>query len=253
MKSIRAKRIMAFLTDYALSFLPCILLATIAFLSVGGQIAIFITFAAVIAFLVFMIFRDWLFNGHSIGKRIFKLTVLDANTLSVPSAKQLIIKGLLLMFPLDSLFLIFSGKSLGERASGTIVMLRQSPDTHPFHLDAKTQAKPVKKRFIIAISVVLCIALVMFLIVSAALQAVKKQENYRIAYAYLINSDAFSEIQADESQITLNGYSSKTLRTEDGTSTVVTFTFHVRSRQYQVICHRDKDVWYVCEECTDFR
>lgn len=252
-KSIRMKRILAFLIDYAVLFLPCILLTTIAVLTFGDIISIIIACTAIVTFVICFVLRDYLFNGRSIGKRICKLTVLDANTLSTPSAKQLIVKGVLLLFPLDCFFLIFSGKSLGERASCTIVMRKpQLPCADYQYSNCNKQGTPTKKRILVTVTVALAIALVMFLIVSAALRAVMKQENYRIAYDYLVNSDAFSEMHANESDISLAGYSSKILYEEDSTSTVVTFTFRVQGRTYEVVCHRDGDMWYVCEDCTNF-
>ena len=87
------------------------------------------------------------------------------------------------------------------------------------------------------------------------LDAAKKQENYQIAYSYLVDSDAFAEMQADESQITLTGYSAETRigNDEDSPSAVVTFTFVVRGQQYRVVCHKDGEMWYVCNDCTAFR
>lgn len=253
-KSIRIRRIMAFLMDYVLLFLPCILLSTIAVLVFGDIISLFIACTALVTSFVCFILRDYIFNGRSIGKRFYKLAVLGADTLSVPSSKQLIVKGLLLfLLPFDSLFLVFSGKSLGERTSATIVTCQQPlPDADPADLDSQKQTTSTKKRILVAVAIALCFSLVLILIVSAGLNAVKKQENYRIAYEYLVNSDAFSEAHAKESQITLTGYSSETSLGKDDASTVVTFTFRVQKRHYQVICHRDNDGWYVCQDCTDF-
>lgn len=245
---------MAFLMDYVLLFLSFILLSTIAVLTFGDIISLFIACTALVTSFVCFILRDYLFNGHSIGKRICKLTVLDADTMSAPSTKQLVVKGLLLcLLPVDCLFFVFSKKSLSERASSTIVIHEQHlPQGDSANFESKKQPITTKKRILVAVAIALCFSLILILIVSAGLHAVKKQENYRIAYEYLVNSNAFLKTHADESQITLTSYSSKTSLGEDETSTVVTFTFLVQRQQYQVICHRDNDGWYVCEDCTDF-
>jgi uncharacterized protein YxeA len=200
--------------------------------------------------------RDYLFDGASIGKRIMKLRVVDAYTLSKPSAEQLIYRGLFLfLYLLDGLFLMVSGRSLGERATHTVVLQeRQLASAVPYDRPTPSR-KTTKKRICKVIAIVLGIFITMFLIISIALNAVKKQENYQIAYAYLTSSDAYVEIQADESQIKLTGYSSSTKLDGSGNpeSTVATFTFFVQGRQYQVVCHKDGDTWYVCNECTAFQ
>ena len=151
----------------------------------------------------------------------------------------------------DGLFLIASGRSLGERATHTTVLREQFAD---FDSSDELEAS-AKKRVVLAVTVVLCISIPMFLIISTALNAVKKQDNYQIARSYLMNSNAYAEMQADESQITLTGYSSSTNVDNIGTdaSTVVTFSFLVQGRQYQVVCHQNGDMWYVCSDCTTFQ
>ena len=117
-KSNRTRRLLAFLIDLMLFYLPCVFSTAILQLAFLGNVAILIILIAVIAFFVTFILRDYLFNGRSIGKRIFKLRVVDADTRSEPSAKQLIVKNLFLfLYIFDGLFLIASGRSLGETAS----------------------------------------------------------------------------------------------------------------------------------------
>lgn len=251
-KSNRTRRLLAFLTDFMVGYIPCVLATVALRLPFLGSISLLIVLIVVITFFVTFLLRDYLFNGRSIGKRIFKLRVVDADTLSTPTSKQLIVKNLFLFLNVfDGLFLIASGRSLGERATHTTVLREQLAD---FDSSNELEAS-AKKRVVVTVTVVLCISIPMFLIISTALNAVKKQENYQIARSYLMNSNAYAEMQADESQITLTGYSSSTNVDNIGTdaSTVVTFSFLVQGRQYQVVCHQDGDMWYVCGECTTFR
>ena len=260
-KGNRMRRLLAFLIDLMLFYLPCVLSTAILQPPFLGNAAILIILIAVITFFVTIILRDYLFNGHSIGKRIFKLRVVDADTRSEPTAKQLIVKNLFLfLYIFDGIFLFASGRSLGERATHTIVLREQQlpcsdslSDSVQFASQKKETA--TKKRLIIAATTVLCISIPMFLIISTALTAVKEQENYKIAHSYLVDSKAYAEMQVDESQITLTGYSSSTRIDNNGdtASTVVTFTFLVRGQQYQVVCHQNGDMWYVCNDCTDFQ
>lgn len=260
-KSNRMRRLLAFLIDLMLFYLPCVLSTAILQLSFLGSISILVILIAVISFFVTFILRDYLFRGRSIGKRIFKLKVVDADTRAEPTAKQLIFKNLFLfLYLFDGLFLIASGRSLGERATRTIVLHEQQlpctdPLSGPTQLASGKQGTATKKRIMVAVTTVLCISIPMFLIISTALDAAKEQENYQIAYSYLVDSDAYAEMQVDESQITLTGYSSSTRIDNNGdtASTVVTFTFLVRGQQYQVACHQDGDMWYVCSDCTDFQ
>lgn len=254
-KRNRMRRLLAFLSDLMVFCIPCVLIRFVLQLPFLSSFFIFIVVIAVIALIVTFVLRDYLFVGRSIGKRIFKLRVVDVDTLSEPSAKQLIIKNLFFfLYLFDGLFLIFSGRSLGERATRTIVLSEQqlscidSVDSAPIEI-------PTKRRVVSAITTVLCISIPIFLIFFTALNAVKKQENYQIAHSYLTNSNSYAKMQVDESQITLTGYSSNTRIDHNGdtVSTMVTFNFLVRGQQFRVVCHQNGDVWYVCDDCTDFQ
>ena len=254
-ESNRMRRILAVLIDLMAFYIPCILFAFVLQLPFLESISILVIFIIDVTFFVAFILRDYLFRGRSIGKRIFKLRVLNTGTLSIASTKQLVVKNLFFfLYPIDALFLVITGRSLGERATGTTV-LRE----HQFSTDSSDSAKQskesVKKRIAVAVFAVLCISVPMFLIVSMFLNSVKKQENYQVAYAYLVSSDAFAEMQAEESQTILTGYSSSTQvdKNGDATSADAIFTFVVKGQRYQVVCHQDSDMWYVCGDCTAFQ
>ena len=92
----RGSRILAWLTDLAV-FLPIeVLLIMIAQLPFWGSLSMLLTIIVGVAYFVVFLMRDYLFHGGSIGKRIFRLRVVDADTLGEPSPKQLIIKNLFL-------------------------------------------------------------------------------------------------------------------------------------------------------------
>ena len=182
--------------------------------------------------------------------------MVDANTMSQPSPKQLIKKGLFLfLFSLDGLFLVFSGRSLGERFSHTIVLREQQLPSADLSSEFSQFKPTVKKRILVTMITILCFSIPMFLIVSAGLNTIKKQKNYQLAYYYLISSNTYSQLHTEESQIAFTAYSSSTRTDTDNetVSSVVTFTFLVQGQQYQVVCHRDGDLWYVCNDCTRFQ
>ncbi|MBO5867443.1 MAG: RDD family protein, partial [Oscillospiraceae bacterium] len=245
-RSNRTRRILAFFLDYLLFYLPCTLVVAILKLPVWYYFALSVAVVAAIGFWVAFIMRDYLLGGRSIGKQLFKLKVVDADTQAEPTAKQLIVKNLFLFLNLlDALFLLFSGRSLGERASRTLVLHEQQlhcDDTIP---DYEKTSPPAKKRIAVLAKTVLCIAIPFFLIATFSLGAAKKQESYQTAYAYLVNSDTFAEMQVDESEIALTGYSSTTqlVNEDDSESVKVAFTFLVQGKAYQIVCHQDGDVW----------
>lgn len=255
-KSNRARRLFAFLIDFIFLYIPCIISTVVLQLPLSGYFSMLVVSIMVIASFVVFLLRDYLFNGRSIGKRILKLRVVDADTLSAPSAKQLIVRNLFFfLYPVDCLSLISSGKSLGEKATCTAVLHEQqflSADSPEISRQSGTS---VKKRINVAATVVLCISIPMFLIISISLYTVKKQENYQVAHSYLTSSDAYSELQVDESKVALIGHSFNTRIAANGDTedTVAAFTFLIQGKQYQVVCHQDGNMWYVCNDCTDFQ
>jgi len=257
-KGNRVRRILAFFTDLILLCFSTFIMA-IALLSLLGNFAIYIVFVLGIACLVIFFLRDYLFRGRSIGKRLFKLRVVDADTRSEPTAKQLVVKSFFLfLYLFDGLTMIFSGKSLAERATRTVVvrefrLSREDPRPDYEERTSQKQKTITKKRVAVVVVAVMCICVPMLLLLNVSLEGAKKQENYRIAYTYLISSEAYIQMQTEESQIALTGYSSGVRSDGEGNvSAADTFSFMVRGQQYQVVCHQDGDAWYVCDDCTEF-
>ena len=126
--NVRIRRIIAWIIDWNLSGLPCLLYTTI-FMDVFkrpsfqniGYILIFmlLVFLCPITF----VFRDVIFKGRSIGKRIFGLYVLDKNTNEPASIKQRIIRNLFFfIYPVDGIILIVTKESIGDKAVNTTVV-----------------------------------------------------------------------------------------------------------------------------------
>ena len=97
--NVRIRRIIAWIIDWNLSGLPCLIYTTI-FMDVFKRPSIqsmgYILIFMILVFLypVTFVFRDVIFKGRSIGKRIFGLYVLDKNTNESASVKQRIIRNL---------------------------------------------------------------------------------------------------------------------------------------------------------------
>ena len=126
--NVRIRRIIAWIIDWNLSGLRCLLYTTI-FMDMFKQPSFQnIGYILVFMLLVFLypitfVFRDVIFKGRSIGKRIFRLYVLDKNTNEPPSIKQKIIRNLFFfIYPIDGIILIATKESIGDKAVNTIVV-----------------------------------------------------------------------------------------------------------------------------------
>ena len=72
---------------------------------------------------VTFVFRDVIFKGRSIGKRIFGLYVLDKNTNERAAIIQRIIRNLFFfIYPVDGIILIVTKESIGDKAVNTTVV-----------------------------------------------------------------------------------------------------------------------------------
>jgi hypothetical protein len=80
----------------------------------------------------------------------------------------------------------------------------------------------------------------------------KDTEEYKVAYQYFVTSDAFTALDADESEIRFNSYSANTSFSNGTKTKNVTLGFTVNFRSFEVVCHQENGVWQVCEECTHF-
>ena len=122
------RRIIAWIIDWNLSGLPCMIYTTI-FMEVFkrpsfeniGYILIFILL--VFLYIITFVFRDVIFMGRSVGKRIFRLFVLDKNTNEKASVSQRIMRNLFFfIYPVDGIVLIITKESIGDKIANTIVV-----------------------------------------------------------------------------------------------------------------------------------
>lgn len=245
--SDKAKRIVAFIIDVYIFAIPFVLIM----MSFGFDaesdtikniIFVFGTFICVVAF----IFRDVIFGGRSLAKRMFGLYILDMNTRQTATLGQRICKNLFnFMYPIDGMFLICTDRSLGDRLARTIVVSK-SKDTV---IDSAIHKKANKKIIIIIAAYVLLVALVFV----GFQQRIKTTDEYKIAYNYVVSSKAFRELNVNESRIRMNSYSDMTTDSSDEHSGHrITFGFMVGLLEFEVICHEQNGVCQVCEECTSF-
>jgi len=259
---IRIKRLIAFVIDWNITLFPFVLLITVltTFLQKEDQlnptIALLCFLMVIFSFGAF-IFRDVIFKGHSLGKRIFGLSVYEKGTLKQASSKQCLFRNVFffLLF-IDGILLLVTGQTIGDRVAGTFVTSKQGLALYAkevqFGAPAKQQEK-VKKIVLVIAIIVLCFALFVGLI-KIVLNSQKDSEEYKVAYSYLVESRAFKELNVDESKISFNQYSlqTHTANGDSSASKTVRIGFVVNFKSFEIVCHKENGVWKVCDECTLF-
>lgn len=169
------------------------------------------------------------------------------------STRQRAIRNLFFfLYLFDGIILLASGQTIGDHAAGTVVLSQKDPTAwQPAPAPSGRKTKTIVIALIAA--AIIWIAAI-FGIVLLALDSQKDSEEYQLAYQYLISSSAFEELNADESSIFMNQYSSRTTLSPDGGSPVKTVQigFLVNSRSFEVVCHQEDGVWRVCGDCTSF-
>ena len=81
----------------------------------------------------------------------------------------------------------------------------------------------------------------------------KDSEEYRIAYAYFVESETFKNLNVSEDDIVLTSYGKEISTCNDVRSTYFYLTFFIRGENYQIICHENEAGLYVCTECTQVK
>ncbi len=259
---IKWRRLLAWTIDWNIIGLSVILLASIASAIFNGVFHVAPqTFTLVFLFIMLMypicfVLRDWIFGGRSIGKRIMGLVVLDQRTGMTAQASKCILRNLFLFIVhIDTVFLLASGATLGDRAAHTVIVRKKVLDSNGgvYKITEINQYSPPKKtsskKFVF---IVVAIISAIFAITFIALSAAKNTEEYAVAYDYFVQSQTFAELGVNESKIWSNKYSLTTHPASD--SNDVTHTaqigFIVRGKSFEVICHKQNDIWFVCDECT---
>lgn len=124
MESLKFERAKAFLID----FLICCLCASpidsiIDTIKYGTTIR---TFSLGGVALIFMIFRDFIFNGASIGKRLFGIRVGNASEprLPVKKSKQILRNLTALIYPVEMIYILIKDRRIGDEFTDTRIYHR---------------------------------------------------------------------------------------------------------------------------------
>ena len=260
--SVKFKRLLAFVIDWNITLFPFVV--TFSFLTtflrkesaVNPLVLLLCFFAIILAFVAFVL-RDVIFKGRSLGKRIFGLYVYDKNSLGQASAKQRFLRNVFFfLYFIDGILLLVTGQTIGDRVAGTLVTSKQGFETYTNAIQDSAPAakqKKVKKVVLVIATIIACLAIFVGLI-QIVLNAQKDTEEYKVAYSYFVESQAFKKLNVDESKIRFNQYSSQTYTSNDNNSVsqTVKIGFIVNFKSFEVVCHKENDMWQVCNECTLF-
>ena len=258
------KRMVAFVLDWNICLLPFM---TVIFLLVPlaqqgtlmTLIYICLFFMLMLSALAVFVLRDVIFKGQSIGKRIFKLHVLDNNTMQEASTGKKIVKNLFFfIYVIDGIVLLASGRTIGNYVTDTVVLsektiARLNNTEHQPASKAKTALSIVAVvAVIVALMAVGIFSMLSF--VQGMLEKQKDTEEYKLAYSYLIESKAFNSLDCDEADIRMNSYSSMKHLTpnSEGATETATMQFRVEKASFTVVCHNKNGEWLVCDDCTTF-
>jgi len=257
--SIRFKRLIAFVIDWNITLFPFVLFLT-TFLRKDSAVNLLVFllcfFAIIFAFGAFIL-RDVIFKGRSLGKRIFGLYVYNKNSLEPASTKQRFLRNIFFfLYFIDGILLLVSGQTIGDRVAGTLVTSKQGLESYTNEIQDTASApkqKTVKKAVLVIAIIIACLAIFVGLI-QIVLNAQKDSEEYKVAYSYFVESHAFKELNVDKSKIRFNQYSSYTYTSNDNSpvSQSVKIGFIVNFKSFEVVCHKENDMWQVCDECTRF-
>ena len=260
---VRFKRLLAFAIDWNITFCPFVFI--ISFLSTFLQkesaanpfIALFCFFAIIFAFAAFVL-RDVIFRGRSLGKRILGLFVYEKSTLKQASFKQCFLRNVFFfLYFIDGIFLLVTGLTIGDRAAGTLVTSRQGIEAYAdeIHKSCPTPKKKKVKITVLVMAIIIACLTLFTGLIQIVLHTQKDTEEYKVAYGYFVESQAFKALNADESKIRFHQYSSHMYTSDDNLSVsqTVKIRFLVNFKSFEVVCHKENDMWQVCDACTLFK
>lgn len=241
----------------------------------GSQVHPLLTLLLVIPVFFYafgFMFRDFLFGGRSLGKRIMRLVVLDKRTGNKAKVWQRLVRTLFMqIYPADIILLLITGFTIGDRCAQTLVIPKKElmrlqkarEEQNPIQSINSYQA-PSKKRAKWLIPVIIGSAVLFFAVMWAisynsthgAMDAYKQTPEYALAYEYLINSNTFEnrEYDVDKVKLIKCATGSNSGHDDPNIEKKTEFEFWLNMfSQLTVTCHQKDGEWYVCPECTEFQ
>lgn len=150
--SVKLRRTAAWVVDWnlmgLLAFTISFVITVILLIIFGDTKGVMVAFVLITMalFLGGFALRDLIFGGRSLGKRLFRLAVLDRKQGVDPKKSQLFTRGIFFFLSeLDLILLWISGLSIGDHAAGTVVVSKTALDeakgiTLPEPVGAETES-----------------------------------------------------------------------------------------------------------------
>lgn len=260
--SVRFKRLIAFVIDWNITLFPFVFIFSFltTFLrqdfAINLIIFLFLFSTIIFAFGTFVL-RDVIFKGRSLGKRIFGLHVYNKNSLEQASTKQRFLRNIFFfLYFIDGILLLVTGQTIGDHVAGTLVTSKQGFESYTNEMkeSASPQNRKKANKVILVITIIVACLAIFVGLIQIVLNAQKDSEEYKVAYNYFVESHAFKELNVDQAKIRFNQYSSYTETSNDNNSVfkTVKIGFTVKFKSFEVVCHKEGNIWQVCNECTLF-
>ena len=284
----RIKRMIAFLVDYYILLMPVVLLGLPVMLipDLTSQPMI----GATVLFLLAMVFgamaliaaRDIIFGGRSLGKRLFKLYVVDKKTLEPISRSRRFVRNIFffLIMWVEIILLLVTGETLGDRVATALVLsgkelehrraeltaaeqgdeweaMPASPTTDNTAKLAASPRKQMPPKVLIPLIVGIGIACMIAFVglIQITLHTSRNTEQAQLAYEYVVSSDVFLRAGLAPDDLRMNEFSlNHSIQNGEKTSTAeITFTARkglFQKYSFYITCHRENGTWTVCEDRT---
>ena len=131
---MKLKRIIAMFIDWNLSGIPA-LIYSLLFLSLVNHFPQAVGFAVipfpffVISLPLIFVYRDVIFKGQSIGKRIFKLKIVDLETKNLPLKSKLIRRNVFFfILPIEIILIIIKNQTIGDMVTNTTIIKQKQSE-----------------------------------------------------------------------------------------------------------------------------
>ena len=215
--------------------------------------------AFAVSFVAIFVFRDWIFGGRSLGKRMFCLKVVDEKTGKKAFVWQRIWRTLLTVDIFDIFLLVFTGRTVGDRISGALVVssrhYRKPVIPALDELGEPIYDIPERPRknhtlltlFIVLLTVaaILLSGFAVYKLYRDATELEKESDEYDYALTYLADN---AEDEIAEEELQLLGFS---YHFNEKGNVFVTYIFYVDGNLYTVcVSEINSGVWAVCQDCT---
>lgn len=261
--SVRFLRLFAWLIDWLICGTPAMISSLFFILlfqsqdaDVQGKFNLMLTI--ILLFPVVFVLWDVLLNGRSVGKRILGLIVLDKQSGESASKKQCFLLDLFFFISgIDAVVLIASGFSVGDRVAGTVVTKKEdrisfsekTEEEKNNMVNTYQAPRSTKKKKI----TVICLLITVFVVFSGVTvlapfvgrRIIETTSEYKAAYDFYINTEAFSSLGVSEEKIRLSSFNIS----RNGSKGKAEFSFYAGGKKSEVICHYLDGEWIACPQC----